>query len=60
MYVQAVESLRFVRCVSTWEEHYDLHDTPHVSNGRLPLASARKTEVYPIWINLWVALFDAL
>ena len=47
-------------CVSTWQEHYDLHDTPHVSNGRLPLPSARKTEVYPIWINLGVALFDTL
>ena len=46
--------------VSTWQEHYDLHDTPHIDNGRFPLPSARKTEVYPIWINLGVALFDAL
>ena len=27
------------------QEHYDLHDTPRIDNGRIPLPSARKTEV---------------
>ena len=33
------------RCVPPWQEHYDFHHTPHIDNERIPLPSARKTEV---------------
>ena len=47
-------------CVLPWQEHYDLHDTPHIDNVRIPLPSARKTEVAQISSYFGVPFSDAV
>ena len=40
--------------------HYNLHDTPHIDNGRVPLPSSREAEVSTICRNLRVCVLDAV
>ena len=42
--------------VATWQEHYDLHDAPHIDNGRIPLPSAWEFEVGPICSHFGVLI----
>ena len=42
------------------QEHNDLDNAADIGDGRVPLASTRKTEVSPIWRNLEVVRLDTI
>ena len=42
------------------QEHNDLDNAADIGDGRVPLASTRKTDVSPSWRNLGVARLDAV
>ena len=42
------------------QEHNDLDNAADIGDGRVPLASTRKTDVSPVWRNLGVTRLDAV